>query len=130
MPRGLYWLLGLQKAICLPIVLYVLSQQQNCSGKRYFSLNFNKVYGLHFTVLFSDELNFLADKKERRMIGRPPERHLFPFVGAYMEPRPSDECLLRGDGFYLISSSHGIGPSTVPVSIHQQPSVARTHRQI
>ena len=58
-------------------------------------------------VLVSDQLKlFILFYKT----GRSPEWRLFPFVGIYMEPRPSDESLLVGGRISLLSSPHGMGP--------------------
>ena len=43
------------------------------------------------------------------MIRRSPVQHISPFVGVYMEPGPSDQCLLNGGRFSLISSARRMG---------------------
>ena len=44
------------------------------------------------------------------IIIRPPVRCLSHLVGAYMTPRPGDQCLQIDDRFFLISSHRGMGP--------------------
>ena len=71
----------------------------------------NFVWSFHETVviaiLVADQMKFF---KVFYKTGRQPERHLLPFVGVYMAPRPSDEFILVGDRICLISSLHGMGP--------------------
>ena len=44
------------------------------------------------------------------MTCQPSERCPCLFVGVYMAPKPSDEFLLIGGQFFLISLAYGIGP--------------------
>ena len=62
------------------------------------------------------------------MTCRLPERRLFPFVGAYMVPRLSDEYLKIGDRFNLILSSRGIGPIVI-MRVSTLPSLYPTTRR-